>query len=38
LSERLSVGTRMIFNFLPERTLDEKFWYSWEIGGLRFAF
>ncbi|GEM_PF-492857 len=38
LSERLSVGTRMIFNFLPERTLEEKFWYSWEMGGLRFAF
>ena len=38
LSERVSVGSRMIFNFLPGRTLDEKFFYSWEIIGLKLDF
>ena len=38
VSERLSIGSRMIFNFLPERTLDEKFFYSWELGGIRVSF
>jgi len=38
VSEHLSIGTRMIFNFMPSETGDEDFWYSWEIGGLRFAF
>ena len=38
LSERVSVGSRMIFNFLPGRTLDENFFYSWEIIGLKLDF
>lgn len=38
LSEHLSIGSRMIFNFLPERTLEQKFWYSWEVAGIRLAF
>jgi hypothetical protein len=38
VTQRLSVGSRMIFNFLPERTLEEKFFYAWEMGGVKFAF
>jgi len=38
LSQRVSIGSRMILNFLPERTLDERFWYSWEIGSIRISF
>ncbi|MBJ20975.1 MAG: hypothetical protein CL933_16330 [Deltaproteobacteria bacterium] len=38
LSEHLSIGSRMILNFLPERTLDEKFFFSWEVGGIRLSF
>lgn len=39
LSERVTLGSRMIFNFLPaDRTLGQKFWYSWEVGSIRLAF
>jgi len=38
LSERLFVGSQMTFNFLPETTLGQNFFYSWQIGGLRLAF
>lgn len=38
LNEQLSVGTRVIFNFLPGRTLNEDMFYSWEIVGFKFAF
>ena len=38
LSESFYVGSQMMFNFLPEETLNEKFFYSWQVGGLRYAF
>jgi len=38
LSDRLFVGSQMTFNFLPETTLGQNFFYSWQIGGLRLAF
>lgn len=38
LSDRVSVGSRMIFNFLPGKTLDEQFFYSWEIIGVKLNF
>jgi hypothetical protein len=38
VSESFYLGSKMIFNFLPEETLDEKFFYSWQIGGARIAF
>ena len=38
LSDRLTIGSRMIFNFLPGGTLDETFYYSWEIAGVRLNF
>ena len=38
VSERFSIGSQMMFNFLPEETLDEDFFYSWQVGGVRIAF
>jgi hypothetical protein len=38
VSNRFSVGSQMMFNFLPEEVLDEHFFYSWQIAGARFAF
>ncbi len=38
VSERLSIGSQMMFNFLPETTLDEDFFYSWQVGGIRISF
>ena len=38
LSDRVSVGSRMTFNFLPGKTLDERFFYSWEIVGVKLNF
>ena len=39
LSARVKLGSRMIFNFLPiNRTLGERFWYSWEVIGIQFSF
>jgi len=32
------VGSQMSFNFLPERTLGQDFFYAWQVGGLRVAF
>ena len=38
ISERVALGSQMIFNFLPKETLDQNFWFSWQIGGVRFSF
>lgn len=38
VSDHLFFGSQMMFNFLPVETLDEKFFYSWQVGGLRLAF
>lgn len=38
LSDHFYLGSQMMFNFLPEETLDEDFFYSWQIGALRLAF
>ncbi len=39
LSARVKLGSRMIFNFLPvNRTLGERFWYSWEVIGIQLSF
>jgi hypothetical protein len=38
LSEHFFLGSQMMFNFLPETTLGQSFFYSWQIGGLRIAF
>ncbi|MEZ4282346.1 MAG: outer membrane beta-barrel protein [Myxococcota bacterium] len=38
LSDRLFVGTQMMFDFMPKQTQGQKFIYAWQIGGLRYAF
>ncbi|MFP6656473.1 MAG: outer membrane beta-barrel protein, partial [Myxococcota bacterium] len=38
ISEKLFIGSQMMFNFLPETTLGENFFYSWQVGGIRIAF
>jgi hypothetical protein len=38
LSDHFFLGSHMMFNFLPEETLDEKFFYSWQMAGIRYAF
>lgn len=37
-SKNFFLGSQMMFNFLPEEVLDEHFFYSWQIGGVRIAF
>jgi len=38
LSDRMSLGSRMILNFLPGGTLGEDFFFSWEVAGLQVSF
>ncbi len=38
VSEKVFLGTQMMFNFLPKETKGEGFIYAWQIAGIRFAF
>lgn len=38
VSEHLFLGSQMKFNILPFQTLGQKFFYSWQVGGVRLAF
>ncbi len=38
VSDRLSLGSHMTLNFLPEETLNQDFWFSWQVGTVRIAF
>jgi hypothetical protein len=38
VSERVFFGSQMMLNFLPSKTQGETFIYSWQMGGIRFAF
>jgi opacity protein-like surface antigen len=38
LTERVYINSQMTFNFLPEKTLEQNFFYTWQVGGLRVAF
>lgn len=38
VSEKVFVGTQMIFNVLPDEVTDENFYFAWQVGGIRFAF
>jgi hypothetical protein len=38
VSQRVSVGSRMILNFLPGRALSNKFFYTWEVASIKLAF
>jgi opacity protein-like surface antigen len=38
VSEHLYLGSQMKFNILPFQTLGQKFFYTWQVGGVRLAF
>ncbi len=38
ISDNVLLGSQMMFNFLPEEVLDERFFYAWQIGGVRISF
>ncbi len=38
VSEHFHVGSQMMFNFLPDSTLSQNFFYSWQMLGIRLAF
>ncbi len=38
LTEHVSVGSRMLFNFLPDKVLGQGFYYSWQVASLRYRF
>jgi len=38
VSEKVFLGTQMMFNFLPKETKNEGFFFAWQIAGIRFAF
>ena len=38
VSEKVFLGTQMIFNFLPQKVKREHFYYAWQLAGIRFAF
>ena len=37
LSARLSMGSTMIFNFIPNEVINKNFFYSWQVLGVRIA-
>ena len=38
LTDRISLTSKMLFNFMPDDIFGEDFYYSWEILGVRFRF
>lgn len=38
LTDRLFLGTQMMFDFLPSQTQGQHFIFAWQVGGLRYAF
>jgi hypothetical protein len=38
MTESISAGSRMLFNFIPGDALGETFYYSWEVASLRYRF
>lgn len=38
VSEKVFVGTQMMFNFLPKDVKGEGFYYAWQVAGIRFGF
>ena len=38
LTDAISVGSKMLFNFMPDDVLNENFYYSWEIATVRYRF
>lgn len=38
LNQNVYLGSQMKFNILPTQTLGQTFFYSWQIGGIRYVF
>ena len=38
LTDHVSVGSRMLFNFLPDKVLGQGFYYSWQVASFRYRF
>ena len=38
LTDHVSVGSRMLFNFLPDKVVGQGFYYSWQVASLRYRF
>jgi hypothetical protein len=38
LTERVSVGTQMLFNVIPGSALGEKFFFSWQLATVEYRF
>jgi hypothetical protein len=38
VSEKVFLGTQMMFNFLPEKVKREEFYFAWQVAGIRFDF
>jgi hypothetical protein len=38
LTERVSVGTQMMFNVIPDGVFDEKFFFSWQLANVQYRF
>lgn len=38
VSQKVFLGSQMMFDFLPKETKNEGFFFAWQMAGLRFAF
>ena len=38
LTDRGSVGSNVLFNFMPDKVLDENFFFSWQLVTFRYMF
>ena len=38
ISDRFAIGTDLLFNILPDKTLDENFFFSWQVATASFHF
>ncbi len=38
LTDSVSLGSKMLFNFLPDEVFGESFYFSWQVAGIRVRF
>ena len=38
ITDSISLGSRMLFNVLPDDVLGENFYFSWQVAAIRFRF
>ena len=38
ITDSVSLGSSMLFNFLPDDVVDENFYFSWQVVGVRYRF